>query len=223
MLSYIGWDSVGNSNWYILAILILYIITYISFKLAFIKESKISEYIGCILLSVFTIVVVFLFMKAGKPSYYYNTMIIFSVGCWYVVFQEKIESILMKNDFQYILTLTIFFMLYCYMYIRRENYGIEGYTVWAILFALLLVFLTMKFRITSSVLDWFGNHVFSIYILQRIPMIILYQFGFIQSHKYMCFIIAFLCTVIFAMIFETFTKNIYTNITKVFERIGKNR
>ena len=32
LLSLIGWKSIGNSNWYMFDILLLYVLTYVAFK-----------------------------------------------------------------------------------------------------------------------------------------------------------------------------------------------
>ena len=68
-----------------------------------------------------------------------------------------------------------------------------------------VVLVTMKIRVYNPVLEWFGKHVFSIYILQRIPMIILDRFGFIDGHKYMCLMAVFALTIPFALAFEKVT------------------
>ena len=44
LLSLVGWDSVGNSNWYICVILICYLSTYISFLIAITIK---SVWLGC--------------------------------------------------------------------------------------------------------------------------------------------------------------------------------
>jgi hypothetical protein len=33
LLSFTGWDAVGNSNWYILAVIVAYLITFIAFEI----------------------------------------------------------------------------------------------------------------------------------------------------------------------------------------------
>ncbi len=44
LLSFIGWDSVGNSNWYIFDTLILYLISFVSFKAFGVKKGIISTW-----------------------------------------------------------------------------------------------------------------------------------------------------------------------------------
>ncbi len=211
LLSFVGWSSVGNSNWYIMGMLILYILTYLTFSI-FRKNDFQTEVLGCLLLTLLSIVVIYILMIAGRPNYCYNTLIIYSVGCWYALFQERIESWVMKNDFSYLLSLTFFVCLYCLAYLKRWDYGIEGYTVWGGTFTVLLLLLSMKFCFRSNILDWFGEHVFSIYILQRIPMIVLQYVGVAESHKYMFLIMSLLITMILAILFEKIVTGIEKKI-----------
>ena len=73
------------------------------------------------------------------------------------------------------------------------------------LFTLGIVMITMKVKITNPVLEWFGNHVFSVYILQRIPMILLSRYGVADRHKYEFMIASIIVTVFLAEIFDRCT------------------
>lgn len=205
LLSLTGWESIGNSNWYILGMLILYVLTYFSF--VFLKENctKRDEVFGCLLLTVFTIAVVCVFIKAGKPQYYYNTLIVFSFGAWYALFQNKIE-LLIKTDFQYIIALAGSVCIYCWTYLNRWNYGVESYTVWTAMFTVMLLMVTRKLSFKSNILMWFGDHVFSVYILQRIPMMILQRMGIAENHRYMFLIMSIVLTMVLALVFERFVE-----------------
>lgn len=76
--------------------------------------------------------------------------------------------------------------------------------MWACAFAGLLVLLTMKIKPGNSVLTFLGNHVFSIYILQRIPMMVLSRLGF--AAKPLQFLaLSFACTVVIALLFDKIT------------------
>lgn len=202
LMAYTGWTSIGNSNWYIFATLILYILMFVSFKISgFIKKQKYADYLGCFLFTILTVGFVYAQMKLGREVYCYNTIMIFPLGCWYGMFQDKIEGILMKNDFFYAGCALILTAVYCVSFINRQKYGIEGYTVWAIAFTLVMLLITMKISISSNLISWFGDHVFSIYVLQRIPMMLLSDMGFAE-HKYMFLCIAFVGTVFIAMVFD---------------------
>ena len=85
VLSLIGWDGFGNSNWYIFCIIILYFIAYLSLK-SF-KDKKnivISMFIGTLL---YTII-----MSFYKETWWYNTAFCFALGFAYSAYKEKIEE-----------------------------------------------------------------------------------------------------------------------------------
>ena len=215
VLSLIGWQSVGNSNWYIFDILVLYMLMFFAFGISEklktgekLNSSRFREHTnlpGLILFFVLTLCFIYVMMKTDKETRWYNTVILLPVGCLYSEFRGEIERLVMKNDVTYYLTLLIVFVSYLVSYKYRNSFGIEGYTVWAVCFISLVILATMKVRIYNRILEWFGMHVFSIYILQRLPMILLDRMGLIDSHKYLCLIAVFALTIPLAIAFEKAT------------------
>lgn len=205
MLSFIGWKSIGNSNWYMFVIFVLYILTFLSYYCIRWIEIKKGIIIGTVLLTVLSIIFVFWEMKMGQPNWFYNTVILFSLGSWYALVREKVEKIAMCNDLVYFLIFAICVGLYLISFRNRWAFGIEGYTIWAIAFTVMVILITMKVSIFNPILTWFGTHVFSVYILQRLPMMILSHFGVSISHKYIFVIVVFTCTIPLALIFDGMT------------------
>lgn len=203
LLSLIGWESIGNSNWYMFDTLVIYLLVYLSFSAAKFRLKKVQEYIGCILLTVFTVVFIYILMKAGRENYWYNSVIIFPIGCWYALLRDKIERILMKNDILYMGGALLAVLVYCISFRNRWRYGIEGYTVWAMAFVAVVVLFTMKVSVSSHIFTWFGEHVFSVYMLQRIPMTIFSDLGFARN-KYMFLVICIISTVLLADLFDRY-------------------
>lgn len=76
LLSLIGWDSIGNSNWYIFCILCLYIFTYISMRVF--KGNHEKAALGIFLLSLLYMAVV---SRAGKDYWWYDTVLCYAWGC----------------------------------------------------------------------------------------------------------------------------------------------
>ncbi|MDD7209120.1 MAG: hypothetical protein PUH29_03550, partial [Lachnospiraceae bacterium] len=103
--------------------------------------------------------------------------------------------------------------VYFVSYEKRLDYGIEGYTIWALAFTGLVVVLSMKLSCDCSILTWMGQHVFSVYILQRIPMILLAHFG-MTGHKYFFLIFTILCTVFLAIVFDYWIDKLIDKIRK---------
>lgn len=240
--SLIGWKDVGNSNWYIFDILVLYVLMFMAFGLiSLIKQACRGEAAkihpagedamaggffnrhpnlpGLILFTILTLAFVYVMMKAEKGTRWYNTVILLPVGCFYSEFRKELERLIMKNDVTYYLTLLVIFVVYCFSYLHRDSYGIEGYTVWAFAFIAMVILLTMKVSICNPVLEWFGKHVFSIYILQRIPMIVLSRIGLIEAHKYLSLIAVFALTIPLAIVFDKVTGALLDS----FDRIGKSK
>lgn len=85
LLSLTGWDSVGNSNWYIFVILICYIITYL-----FINEKRL------LLGTTMFFVVAATLLLSGKPEWWYNTILSYPAGILFSKNKEKIIG-LWKN------------------------------------------------------------------------------------------------------------------------------
>lgn len=215
VLSLIGWKAVGNSNWYIFDILVLYMLMFIAFgineklktgeKLNSSLFRKHTNLPGLILFFVLALCFVYIMMKTDKETRWYNTVILLPIGCFYSEFREEIERLVMKNDVTYYLTLLIVFVSYLITFLHRHSFGIEGYTAWACCFISFVILVTMKVRIYNRILEWFGMHVFSIYILQRLPMIVLDRMGLIDSHKYLCLIAVFALAIPLAIAFEKAT------------------
>lgn len=197
LLAYTGWTSIGNSNWYIFAVLVLYVITFISFMIF-----RKNRYLAVTAVTALTAAYVYVLMVYDIDSWYYDTVIMYAMGMWYSLLREKIEKVIMKNDLVYTVIGGSAVALYYFAFLKRKG-GIEWYTAWAIMFMALVVLFTMKMKIGNRILDWFGSHIFSVYILQRIPMIILKHFGLNESHKYAFIVVSFFATIVLAELFDT--------------------
>ncbi len=199
LLSLTGYSSVGNSNWYIFAVLGLYVITFVAFML-----SGKNSIIGAVLTTVLSVGFVLGQILLKRDSWCYDTIILFAVGMIFSLVKPIAEKILSKHDLLYLCTVAAAAAVYLFFY-KKRSAGIEFYSMWVIMFMGLIVLLTMKVKIGNRVLDFFGSHVFSIYILQRIPMIILSKLGLAAESKYLFVILCFALTVLLALIFDKMT------------------
>lgn len=199
LLALTGYSAVGNSNWYIFAVLGLYLIVFAAFMLA----GK-NHLVGALLTTVFSVGFVFAQMLLKRDSWCYDTIILFSVGMIFSLVRAPIEKILSKHDLVYLSSVAVAAVIYTFFYMRRSQ-GIEFYSMWGILFMALIVLFTMKIKIGNKVLTFFGSHVFSIYILQRLPMLVLSKLGLAAADKYLFVAVCFVITVILAVIFDKLT------------------
>lgn len=197
LLALTFWTSIGNSNWYIFVILCLYLIVFVSFILA-----RGNKYAGVFLTTAFSVALVYALMRSGQGSWWYNTIILYPVGMIFSLFKDTFDKLVLKSDLTYFSFSALCVALYYFFYTQKSN-GIEAYSLWAIMFIALILVLSMKIKIGNGILSFFGTHVFSIYILQRIPMLIFSHFG-LQKNKYAFVAMSFIVTVILSFFFDYF-------------------
>ncbi|MDE6097912.1 MAG: acyltransferase [Muribaculaceae bacterium] len=180
LMSYMGWESIGNSNWFVFDIMVLYLFTYMSLK--------ISAYAGLNLKSVALIVALLslalclMFIRMGKGAWWYDTVLAYPIGMYYSLYKDKIERIVSGHRWYLAVTIvvlvfTLFYMRDTLVFATIGNKVVAGYMSFTAflltsgIFALLLVLLSMKIKIDNKILRWLGVNAFAIYILQRLAMI----------------------------------------------------
>lgn len=201
LLAFTTWESIGNSNWYITAVLCLYLIMILSFMIF--RRHKLP---GLIMMTVLTAGLALVFIKVGKPEWYYNTLILLPLGMWYAYLKEYIDKLVMKNNIIYALFLCLAVAALAVSH-KYRSAGLPVYWIWASAFMLTLVLVTMKANIGNPVLSMLGRHVFSIYILQRIPMIVFKSLGLVNNNlNYFC--LCFAATLLMAIVFDALMKKL---------------
>lgn len=153
--------------------------------------------------------------EAGKRSEWYNSMLCFPAGMWYCLMKDNIEKLLFHSFPAYLAVLLCAIVLYAYTYQKRGSYypcELKNYSLWILIFTGCVLLLSMKVSFESPLLKWFGDHVFSIYILQRLPMIILYESGLMENYYYEGLILTIVATILLAIGFEKARDKIFSYI-----------
>lgn len=194
LLALIGWTSIGNSNWFIFTIIILYLIVFISFIIF--KNNHIRSLITVTVLTISYMLVLARF----KENYWFNTALCLPLGLWYSYLKDFVEKIAMKNNIIYTLFCIFFAIVYYISFTNAQN-GFF-YVIWTLSFVAIILLIIMKINICNKALIWLGNHVFSIYILQRIPMMILTKKNVQFDNIDICLIVCFIITVIISQLFD---------------------
>lgn len=200
LLSFIGWESVGNSNWYIFTVVVCYALTYVSYRL----NAKSMVLYACFLILVFAISMSFL-----KGTWWYNTIFAYAVG---LVFSEHKDYGVSSMKLYYmkwilvigsgfLVSLAIYLFFYGHFKGEWEQVGALVFNIMSSFFAILVVMMTMKIKIGNNVLMWLGLNLFPLYIYQRLPMMLLtelYPEVLVASHPYIFLIICACATAIIA-------------------------
>ena len=210
----VGISSLGNSNWYMFYVFIAYIIAFLCFKIC-----RKSDILAICAVTLLTVCYCIYGKFGGLDLWWYDTALCVPLGMIYSYFKSKIEGFLQKKNWIYYFSLFICILIYAFSthfhFQTRNNVLI---IISRIFFTLLVVLITMKVSMKNKVLLWLGKYSFGIYIMQRIPMIIMINY-MPSINRYLFVVLSLLLTIPFAF---GFTK-LSALLTKiVFAKSGAN-
>ena len=199
--SLVGWLSIGNSNWYIFDILVLYSVFWFAFRFGgqFMRPKW--------LLLVFTIMVtgVALWLSFVKPGWWSGTIMAFPLGSFYSMYKFRIIQFLQRY-YKISLSVSLVLMIILETVSFFMSLGI-WYNLVAVTFATTVVILSMKIRVGNAALIWAGVHLFPLYIYQRLPMIVVSRFldgNLVGIGMWAYILICVLVTCVFGFIYRFF-------------------
>ncbi len=207
LLSCIGWESIGNSNWYLFDILALYAVTYVAFKI----ENE-NRKVSLLYVLIFSLGIMMFVHQYRDGARWYNTLLCYWVGMVYSFYKCDIDHKLMKSTQSYIMYGGIVALLFWICYQNRDH--MLFYILHGILFALMITIVMMVVKMENPILLWVGRHIFGIYILQRIPMMLGSKISFIQENSLIYLLLSVVITLLLAEIFERITKKIAVKIAQ---------
>ena len=210
LLSLIAWDAIGNSNWYIFAILICYLITYIAFM---IFREKGNFYPAAAAVTVGIVLYVFILRYFNlKDVWWYDTIILYACGIWYSLLREKIEKMINHNLITYFCTFAVVLVGALY-FMKNRNNSFVHLEMCMVLFTAAVVVFSMRVSLNNAVLRWCGQHLFGLYILQRLPMIAFKALKMDEFNIYLYFVLCLAVTVFMAWLFEKYVGKLWKMLT----------
>ncbi len=207
LLSMIGWDGIGNSNWYIFDTLALYAMTFLSFRI-FSKDRKKGLYLMFLLTGAFLF-----FMAKHRPGYWYNTAIAYPLGMLYASIEPEVGKWFQKLPMNRLIVFTAGGVLLAASSFHKNAF--TSYELFVLGAVLVMLVLSLKVKLGNPLLRFFGKYVFEIYILQRIPMLLLKDH---ISNKYILFAVCFAVTIIISVLFRL----LFDMIDKLFDKLTSN-
>lgn len=200
LLALIGWESIGNSNWYIFAVLILYLLTWVAFSI-FKNNRYLAAALTTALIGVY-IAVIYNF----KEYWWYDTVLTYAAGMWYSLFKDKIERILTKNNIIWFVAVAVTAVGWWYLHKFRVLPALR--IVEALVFALFAVVLSLKISVNNKLVSWLGKHTFEIYVLMRIPMKLLHIWGLKEYNLYLYFFASLAATLVLSALFSLLLRSV---------------
>ena len=196
LLAFTGWTSIGNSNWYVFAVLCTYLFTWFAF--AVFRKYPIAALMVTTLLTLAYIVIVHHYRP--QEGWWYNTILCYPAGMWYSYFKKKIEKLLFNE--KYPIYYVILLASVIAVIIGRPYIGkLSVYIIWTLCFTFMVILLTMKISVHNKILNWFGMYIFELYILQRIPMTVFRNIG-LKSRPYIFLLCSLASTIVLAWLFK---------------------
>ena len=161
LLSLTGWESVGNSNWYIFVILLCYVFSYLVLRIPLHHRAyRVALLFVLCFLSI-------LVLSRCRGYWWYSTIMSYPMGFLFSTYKDRFQAVFKKYYWLIVIILLLVFKL---LYFFPNGTLYLPYNIASMAFALLCVLLTMKVDINSPVLQWFGSHLFPVYIYMRVPM-----------------------------------------------------
>lgn len=204
LLSFTGWTSIGNSNWFMFVILALYLLTYAGLVTADRLGWSLRKFLPLIYL--LTVALLAVLAAAGKGAYWYDTMLAYPTGMLYSSYKTEIERALRGR--RWIAATAAVATLFLACHYAGQCWAIH--LLESSFFALLIVLLTMKLRIHNRALNWLGINAFAIYILQRLAMIVCAHLG-LNTGAPLFFAIVIPATLLIAAIYTAATNRLFAN------------
>lgn len=191
-LSLIAWDSVGQSNWYIFAILCCYASTFISFSLF---RKQMYAFASTVFLLLIYIVV----MHEFKETWWYNIILSYPAGMTVSLYKKQLLSVLERH---YVISVTALMLLFIPLFHYRSFTPVH--LAVSVIFAFLIFSVSYKVVINNRILSWCGKNLFMLYVYQRIPMIALSTLFpyFVRLHPYIYVTCCLAVTLLFAVLIK---------------------
>ena len=173
LLCWIGWEDVGNSNWFIFVILCLYLIALTAMYLQ--RRWGHGGIALCVLLT--AMLWMTLRFVAGKENWWVDTMAAFPLGILFSSRKERMLDAFRKQGVPYLVSASLLVLFI----VTHRSLGNDIYGIAACIFCCLIVALSSWIRIGNPVLAWAGKNAFTVYIIQRLPMILCASYGLNQK------------------------------------------
>ena len=186
--AFISWKGIGNSDWYVFVILLFYCITFFSFCVF--RNGTDSALFLQGILSV--VLLVFLRYTKCEDYWWYDTLFAYPAGMYFARYKADIDKKVMNSTVSWFITLLASFI--CFLVLYRYRVRVAVREVMAVLFPWIILLFGMKIRIKSSILDYFSRHLFSIFILQRLPMMAL-KGKACAANEFLYFVLCFVITI----------------------------
>lgn len=160
-LSFTGLRSLGNSTWYVIAIIFMWVFSFIVYS-----QNRMNKNA---LFGAFIALYVIIFYTIKEPVWY-NTVIAYYAGILFAENEDKYRGWINKKGNYIKASAITVIILICGVFTRSILLLFE---LWVLAFCAFFVLISEKLQFGNKISFWLSKYALEIYLIQRIPMIIL--------------------------------------------------
>lgn len=215
-----AWSSFGNSNWYIFTVLVLYALSYLAF-LPFRKAAGARRETSALLtLAVLSLAFIPVMAELKKPAVFFNTSLAYLAGAAFAAGKRRFDEAFLSGNGPWFLLLAL--LAAVFPFLKGQCPALFYYEAASVVFAVFVVLLLAKVSNRNPLLVFCGRHLFAIYILQRLPMLLLARTPLsAASYAYLRFAAVFASTLLLAWLFDRIVPLVWRLIEKSLLGVGR--
>ena len=198
-LSVIFKYSLGNSNWFAFSIIIFYLYSYISFR--FINNKLFAGIIIISFICILHLILVYNFYYP-KATHAVDTVLCFIIGFYFSFLKINLDKVLLKNDICYFGIFSFLIIIYYKIYFINTLIYIS---IRNALFAILIVLISIKVKVKNDFLKFLNYHSYSIYLLQRLVLLVVYKKKIFYNSNFIQISFEFTTIFFIASLFDKYT------------------
>lgn len=200
-MAFLCWANVGNSTWYIFVILISYVLFAVSILPLCLRDNRATRLLVPVLWTALTAGFIVWMQSMWLDEYWYDTVLLLPLGAWWALADAPVKKLVRRSDLTWAVWLAAVAAAATVLFVHRDE-SFPLHEGWMAAVCLLLVLLAMKVTPKSRLLGFCGDHVLPIYLFQRIPMILLYESGLLETVPHLGFFLTLAVTAVIAMVYD---------------------
>ena len=214
--AFFAWTKIGNANWYIFCVLILYILSWLAFSIVLSINSlgqrlQLSFGVAILFCMVCCYISIMASIRPIDQTYWYDTALCYPLGALFALNQEKFDKVIVCNNKNYYFSVLVVFVITGLVYKCQRMVPAITYNLWSCVICMLTVMLSVKFHVGNRFLYWWNDHIFSTYITRALAsqIIIICLNDVLTLKTSLCFYLYMfavgLLTAILSLIFDYWT------------------
>ena len=208
LLAFVPVVNLGNSPWFIFAMILCYLF-FLASSIPYALRSSTPSLLALLLLhSLLCAGYIAVLMHLGFEEYWYDTVLLFPFGILCAILQLHLPAKWSHGPLSRtaMLALTVTAVAYFYCYQTQSFFLHELYMTAS---CCLILSCALLYTPGSRILRFMGQHALVIYLFQRFPMILFYETGLLDMVPHLGFFPTLCCTCLIAQFTDKVKESVF--------------